>query len=67
MLRKDWLDNVGMQVPKTLDDFYKVLKAFVNNDPDKNGKADNSRRVWTVYTFLIWYRQFFGENAPKAA
>ena len=36
-------------------------------DDHKNGKADNSRRVWTVYTFLIWYRQFFGENAPKAA
>ena len=36
-------------------------------DDHKNGKTDNSRRVWTVYTFLIWYRQFFGENAPKAA
>ncbi|MCH5352656.1 MAG: asparagine synthase (glutamine-hydrolyzing) [Acutalibacter sp.] len=30
-------------------------------DDHKNGKADNSRRVWTVYTFLIWYRQFFPE------
>ena len=28
-------------------------------DDHKNGKADNSRRVWTVYTFLIWYKQFF--------
>ena len=30
-------------------------------DDHKNGKADNSRRVWTVYTFLIWYREFFPE------
>ena len=40
MLRKDWLDNVSLEVPKTIDDLYNVLKAFVNEDPDKNGKAD---------------------------
>lgn len=40
MLRKDWLDNLDMQEPKSIDDFYNVLKAFVNGDPDKNGKAD---------------------------
>ncbi len=28
-------------------------------DEHKAGKADNSRRVWTVYTFLVWYREFF--------
>jgi len=26
----------------------------------RSGKADNSRKIWTVYTFLIWYDQFFG-------
>ena len=31
-------------------------------DDHKNGKADNSRRVWTVYTFLVWYDQFFVKN-----
>lgn len=39
-LRKDWLDNLGLKVPKTIDEFYNVLKAFTNNDPDKNGKND---------------------------
>ncbi|SFK82265.1 putative aldouronate transport system substrate-binding protein [Paenibacillus sp. 1_12] len=38
--RKDWLDNVGLQQPKTVDDLYNMLKAFTNNDPDKNGKND---------------------------
>lgn len=28
----------------------------------KAGKADNSRRIWTVYTFLVWYDQFFDEK-----
>ena len=36
-------------------------------DDHKNGKADNSRRVWTVYTFLVWYKQFFGEETREAA
>lgn len=27
-------------------------------DDHKNGKCDNSRKIWTVFTFLIWYEQF---------
>lgn len=40
VLRKDWLDKLGMQVPKTLDEYYEVLKAFKEKDPDGNGKDD---------------------------
>ncbi|HAM69102.1 MAG TPA: asparagine synthase (glutamine-hydrolyzing) [Ruminococcus sp.] len=29
----------------------------------KNGKADNSRRIWTVYMFLVWYKVYFGDAA----
>ncbi len=25
----------------------------------KIGKRDNSRKIWTVYMFLVWYRQYF--------
>jgi putative aldouronate transport system substrate-binding protein len=39
-LRKDWLDNLKLDVPKTADDLYHVMKAFVEKDPDGNGKAD---------------------------
>ncbi|AOZ94589.1 ABC transporter substrate-binding protein [Paenibacillus crassostreae] len=39
-LRKDWLDNVGMEIPETTDEFYEVLNAFTKNDPDGNGKDD---------------------------
>lgn len=31
-------------------------------DDHKNGKADNSRKIWTVFTFLIWYRVYFENN-----
>jgi putative aldouronate transport system substrate-binding protein len=35
-----WLQNVGMEMPKTTDELYKVLKAFKTQDPNGNGKAD---------------------------
>ncbi len=39
-IRTDWLDNLGMKVPETVDELYEVAKAFTLNDPDKNGKND---------------------------
>ncbi|MBU7320249.1 extracellular solute-binding protein [Paenibacillus oleatilyticus] len=39
-IRKDWLDNLNLQVPKTIDELEKVATAFVNDDPDRNGKKD---------------------------
>ncbi len=41
-IRADWLKNLGLEMPKTLQDLYKVSEAFVKNDPDKNGKADTT-------------------------
>ncbi|MDQ0207652.1 extracellular solute-binding protein [Alkalicoccobacillus murimartini] len=40
VIRKDWLENVGMDMPETIDDFYDVLKAFTEDDPDGNGEND---------------------------
>ncbi|WP_409344224.1 hypothetical protein [Paenibacillus sp. MBLB4367] len=39
-IRKDWLDKLNLKMPTTTDDFYNVMKAFVEQDPDGNGKAD---------------------------
>lgn len=39
-INKKWLDTLGLAVPKTMDDFYKVMKAFTEQDPDRNGKND---------------------------
>ncbi|GBF76131.1 sugar ABC transporter substrate-binding protein [Paenibacillus sp. 598K] len=40
VLRKDWLDRLGIEAPKTLDEYYEVLRAFKDKDPDGNGKPD---------------------------
>ncbi|MCA0756997.1 extracellular solute-binding protein [Paenibacillus sp. N4] len=39
-IRKDWLDKLGLEVPKTVEELEKVAKAFVEKDPDGNGQAD---------------------------
>jgi putative aldouronate transport system substrate-binding protein len=40
LIRKDWLDKLGLAVPVTTEDFIKVMQAFTNNDPDGNGRKD---------------------------
>jgi putative aldouronate transport system substrate-binding protein len=35
-----WLDELGLSMPTTLDEFEEVLTAFVNDDPNGNGKKD---------------------------
>ena len=37
---KEWLTAVGKEVPTTADEFYEVLKAFKNDDPNGNDLAD---------------------------
>ncbi len=40
LIRKDWLDKLGLAVPVTTDDYFEVMKAFTFKDPDGNGKDD---------------------------
>lgn len=40
VIRQDWLDKLGLESPKTLDEVLTVLKAFTFDDPDGNGKDD---------------------------
>jgi putative aldouronate transport system substrate-binding protein len=40
IIRQDWLDKLNLEAPETLDDWYTVLKAFKEQDPNGNGEAD---------------------------
>ncbi len=40
MIYQPWLDKLGLEMPETTEDFYNVLKAFKEQDPNGNGKAD---------------------------
>ena len=39
-IRQDWLDNLGLEVPKTMDELREVAYAFTHDDPDGNGQND---------------------------
>lgn len=40
-LRKDWMDKLGLSAPKTLADAKRIIQAFVEKDPGKNGLGNN--------------------------
>ena len=39
-IRKDWLEKLGLEEPKTVDELYNVLVTFRDKDPNGNGKKD---------------------------
>lgn len=39
-VRTDWLDQLGLQPPKTMADVLAIAKAFAEGDPDGNNKKD---------------------------
>lgn len=39
-VRQDWLDKLGLEMPKTIQDLYDVCYAFTYKDPDGNGIDD---------------------------
>ena len=41
-------------------EFFNVKKIIKLLDDHRNGKKDNSRKVWTIYIFLLWYDIYFG-------
>ena len=42
--------------------YFHVSRIVKLLDDHRDGKADNSRKIWTIYTFLVWYNVFFGES-----
>ena len=50
---------------KTAEKFFNTEKLVEWLDEHFSGKEDNSRRVWTVYVFLVWYDIYFDENSNK--
>ena len=69
--RQDWLDNLGLSEPTTLDELHDVLYAFTYDDPDGNGQDDTygiscilaDQGIWPVmgafglYKPSVYYQQ----------
>jgi asparagine synthase (glutamine-hydrolysing) len=50
---------------KTAEKFFNTDTLVAWLDEHFSGKEDNSRRVWTVYVFLVWYDIYFDESSEK--
>lgn len=63
-IKKDWLDNLGLEEPQTTDEFYEVLKAFKENDPNGNGEADEQAwgGLYGIDEYINFLRGSFGLN-----
>ena len=60
-IRTDWLEKLGLEMPTTTEEFREVLKAFVTQDPNGNGEADEigvtGATTWNTmleYCLLGW-------------
>lgn len=40
IVRADWMEKLGFAAPQDFDEYYDLLKAFTDQDPDGNGKDD---------------------------
>lgn len=58
--RVDWLENLGLEEPQTLEDYYEMLKAFTFEDPNGTGKNDTYGVVMRGGQELDDYAPFFG-------
>ncbi|MCU6709023.1 extracellular solute-binding protein [Paenibacillus sp. J5C_2022] len=58
-IRKDWLDHLNLEVPKTLDEFLAVAKAFTELDPDGNNQDDT---YGVTGTGLLTFSAIFGAH-----
>ena len=61
---REWLkeDDIYNKVKDTIsrgEEFFNTKYVIKLLDEHKKGKKDNSRKIWTVYTFLVWYNEYF--------
>ena len=61
---REWIkeEDIYNKIDKMFDnggEFFKVdkIKKLLREHVD--GKRDNSRKIWTIYTFLVWYQEYF--------
>lgn len=47
--RQDWMENLGLEEPQSIEDFYQMLWAFTYEDPDGNGVDDTYGMTVTKY------------------
>ena len=68
-LRDDKYYNIVKEAftSKAAEEFFKTDEIVKLLDGHKDGKADNSRKIWAIYMFLVWHKRFFEDGEKTAA
>ncbi len=53
IVRKDWMDALGLKAPVTYEDYQKMLTAFAKGDPDGNSKNDTAGVTMRTQAMLM--------------
>ena len=64
---REWIKerDIYLMIKNTfLEDnkFFNTKESLKLLDEHIEGKKDNSRKIWTIYTFLVWYKEYFIER-----
>lgn len=59
-INKAWLDKLGLEMPTTTDEYYEVLKAVKNGDPNGNGVADEIPVMFCQNNWAAHFINFLG-------
>lgn len=63
----DWYEKVeNLFTSEAAKIFFHTDKLDQLLKEHKAGKADNSRKIWTVLMFLIWYNRFFSNTLQES-
>lgn len=64
-IRKDWLDKLGLQIPKTTDELYDTIYKMVYNNPD--GRKDViGAIVWNSWNMKLAFSQLASDPVKAA-
>jgi putative aldouronate transport system substrate-binding protein len=64
-IRKDWLDKLGLPVPKTTQEWYQTMKAFKEKDPGKMGSRTIPFGLMTDIKNITWSSQLLLDSFKK--
>lgn len=58
-LKEDDTYNLVRERFERAGEFFDVQRIVHLLDEHREGKKDNSRKIWTIYSFLVWYDEYF--------
>ena len=63
MKEQDWYQEIAeVFTGKAAAEYFHTEKLVKLLKEHRDGKEDNSRKIWTVYAFLVWHKVYFGNN-----